>query len=68
VPSRRPRRVPQLTKLEYGTVYCENCRDPINAGDGVAWWRVAGRGGRRRWAAYCQECHRASVSYGAPIR
>jgi hypothetical protein len=44
---------PRLNKLDYGSVYCENCHDTIVAGDQVGWWLVATAGGRKRWTACC---------------
>jgi RNase P subunit RPR2 len=50
--------LPNLTKLHYGTPYCEECRDKLAPGMLVAWWRVrANRGGTRK-AVYCASCHR----------
>jgi hypothetical protein len=68
---------PQLVPLRYGTVYCELCRRPVNAGDRVAWWKVTDDRGRNvsrsrrwrsRWTAYCADCHHANVKQGSPLR
>jgi hypothetical protein len=64
----RPRKAPKLVPLSYGTVYCELCKDSVRAGQRVAWWRVVGRGGRKRWAAYCQTCHYSNVRQGRAVR
>jgi hypothetical protein len=64
----KTRKTPKLERLKYGTVYCELGRETIRAGEMVAWWRVAGYGGRKRWAAYCQQCHHANVRSGKALR
>jgi hypothetical protein len=53
--------------LEYAAVYCELCRQTIRTGERVAWWTI-GFGGKTRTAAYCADCHHASVRAGRPLR
>lgn len=65
---RRTWKTPKLVRLERDSVYCECCKETIVAGDPVAWWRIASQGGRKRWAAYCDSCHWASIRAGHPIR
>lgn len=65
---RKRRPSEQLVRLEYGTVYCELGKETISAGDLVAWWRVVGRGGRLRWAAYCERCHSSNVRAEKALR
>ena len=45
--------IPRLTRLRYGNPFCEECRDVLQPGWLVAWWRVGTRtaaGGRRSCA------------------
>jgi hypothetical protein len=60
--------VPALIPLAYGTVYCELCRTTLPKGTPVGWWTVVGKNGHPRPAAYCADCHRASVRQGRPLR
>jgi hypothetical protein len=66
--SKKRMKTPSLTHLKYGAVYCELGHETIVAGDLVAWWRVGCAGGRKRWAAYCADCHWANVRHGGPLR
>lgn len=59
---------PRLTRLKYGSPFCELCRDPIHAGQPVAWWRVPGKGGRKRKTVYCASCHWSNVRLGKALR
>ena len=63
-----PKKYPELVPLEYGTVYCELGHETIHAGQLVAWWRLPGEGGRKRPAAYCQNCHYENLRAGKPLR
>jgi hypothetical protein len=64
----KKRTFPQLVPLKYGPVYCELDKETIHAGELVAWWRVSGYGGRKRWAVYCADCHHANVRSGRALR
>jgi hypothetical protein len=62
------RNTPSLTRLAYGTVYCELCRNAVGPGEPVAWWPVTGKGGRLRRTAYCAQCHSANIQHGHALR
>ncbi len=49
---------PKLVPLRYGAPYCEFCRDPLEPGMLVGWWRSQ-RG--PRYAVHCAACHRDRV-------
>jgi hypothetical protein len=66
--NRRPKTTPPLTRLRWGSVYCELCRETITAGQQVAWWRTRQHDRRTRPAAYCQTCHHANARAGRPLR
>ena len=53
--------IPQLAPLAYGSPYCEECRDVLQPGWLVAWWRVKDASGRWRKAVLCAACHRDRV-------
>jgi hypothetical protein len=57
-------KVPGLTPLRFGPVYCELCRDTLRAGTPVGWWPVSrfinGRSVVMK-TAYCATCHSACV-------
>jgi hypothetical protein len=67
-PRKRLKKVPKLAPLRYGTVYCELGKERLVPGDLVAWWKVRGYGGRRRWAVYCATCHWENVRKGQALR
>jgi hypothetical protein len=61
--------MPKVVPLRYGdNRWCELCKRRLQAGDRVAWWRVRGYGGRKRWAVYCAECHWSNVRVGEGLR
>jgi hypothetical protein len=66
--TKKQKKGPALTPLQYGTVYCELCKNDIHAGQPVAWWRISQHQARARWAAYCATCHWANVRQGQPLR
>jgi hypothetical protein len=69
MPSKRLKKFPNLVPLRYGdNRYCELCKEPVRPGELVAWWRVRGYGGRKRWAVYCRTCHWANVAQGKALR
>jgi RNase P subunit RPR2 len=69
MPKRKLKKVPTLVPLQYGEdIYCELCKEPLRPGQLVAWWRVRSYGGRKRWAVYCQTCHRENVDQGRALR
>jgi hypothetical protein len=49
--------IPRLEPLRYGNPYCEECRDTLQPGWLVAWWRVKDANGRWRKAVLCAACH-----------
>ena len=53
--------IPRLTRLRYGNPFCEECRDVLQPGWLVAWWRVRDANGRWRKAVLCAACHHNRV-------
>lgn len=49
---------PKLTTVRHSNPYCEECREELQPGWAVAWWRVRGANGRLRKTAFCAACHR----------
>jgi hypothetical protein len=56
-------KIPELRPLEFGTPYCELCKDTLRPGQRVAWWKVPGR-----WAVYCATCHHENVRSGRALQ
>jgi RNase P subunit RPR2 len=56
----RPQRVPQLVKLKFKDLYCEECRTKLSPGELVGWWWVRNGKGARK-TAYCAACHRGNA-------
>jgi hypothetical protein len=48
--------VPPLVPLTYGNPYCEKCRERLQPGILVGWWKL-----RDRKAVHCAACHDAIV-------
>lgn len=59
---------PPLVPLRYGARYCQLCREPVRAGDRVAWWQVRARDRRAYSTIYCQSCHHANVRAGRALQ
>lgn len=64
-PKRVAQKIPWLVPLRYSDPQkpprCEVCRDPLQAGMLVAWWRVPAKDGTRP-AVHCATCHREKVA------
>jgi hypothetical protein len=66
-PFRSTPTIPSLVSLHYGNPYCEECRDRLQPGQQVAWWRVYGGNGWRK-AVLCAACHYDRVRVNARRR
>ena len=56
-------RTPKLTKLAWGSPYCELCSKELTPGEPVAWWPL-----NDRKTVYCATCHAAKAADHYPQR
>jgi hypothetical protein len=62
------KKTPPLTRLRFGSPWCELCKRPIAVGELVGWWPVVGKSGQPRRTAYCEVCHHANIRHRRALR